>query len=155
MKIQSCSNSLLIHRQTESEQDVLEPSPKHGQTCCEASCSSAQSDDLDEIRPDPYWSSESDSEDNNVNDGFLAEGLGNWANKFLIKRNALDGLLVLLKENGHPNLPVTARTLLQTERNITIQKKSGMEYIYFPLASQLLKHFKKYPPDTVIGGPIL
>ena len=49
-------------------------------------------------------------------------------------------------------MPVTARTLLQTERNITIQKKSGMEYIYFPLASQLLKHFKKYPPDTVRGA---
>ena len=48
--------------------------------------------------PDPCNSS-SDSEDDNLNDGFLAEGLGNWVNKFLIKHNALDGLLVLLKEN--------------------------------------------------------
>ena len=97
--------------------------------------------------PDSYWSS--DSEYDKINDDFLAEGLGNWANKFFIKHNALDGLLVLLKENGHPNLPVTARTLLQTESNVTIQKKSGMEYVYFPLASQLLKHFKKYPADIV------
>ncbi len=132
---------------TESEQDMSELSPKRVQTDSEANCSSAQSVDVDEIVPDPYWSS--DSEDDKINDNFLAEGLGNWANKFFIKHNALDGLLVLLKENGHPNLPVTARTLLQTERNVTIQKKSGMEYVYFPLASQLLKHFKKYPADIV------
>ena len=131
---------------TESEPEVLEPVPKHGRTCSDQNCSSTHNSiDLDEIRPDPYSSSSSDSEDDDV----LAKGLGNWANKFLIKHNALDGLLVLLKENGHPNLPITARTLLQTERNITIQKKSGMEYVYFPLAGQLLKHLQKYPPDVV------
>ena len=67
----------------------------------------------------------------------------------LIKQNALDGLLGLLKQNGHPNLPSSARTLLKTSRNIPTQIKSGMEYIYFSLSDQLLKHFKQYPSDVV------
>jgi hypothetical protein len=74
---------------TGSEPEVLEPVPKHGRTCSVQNCSSTHNSiDLDEIRPDPYSSSSSDSEDDDV----LAKGLGNWANKFLIKHNALDGL---------------------------------------------------------------
>ena len=95
------------------------------------------------------------SEDDNVNDDSLREGLVNWTNKFLIKQNALDSLLVLLKSNGHPDLPGCARTLLHTSRSISIQKKSGMEYVYFPLAAQLLHHFKRYPAETVRGMDIL
>ena len=142
-------NSSLGSSSNESGIEDLEPVPKCGHTCSDENCSSTHNRvDLDEIMPDPCNSS-SDSEDDNLNDDFLAEGLENWANKFLIKHYALDGLLVLLKENGHPNLPVTAGTLLQTERNINIQKKLGMEYVYFPLGSQLLKHLKKHPPDVV------
>ena len=140
-------NSSPANSNTESEHNLSEPSPKRVQSYSEAHCSSAESVDVDEIMPDPHGSS--DSEDDKTNDDFLVEGLGNWANKFLVKHNALDALLVLLKKNGHPNLPVTARTLLQTKRNIPIEKKSGMEYVYFPLASQLLKHFRKYPSHIV------
>ena len=140
------SNSVTV---SESELEDPEPVLKCRRTLSDANCPSTDNSiDLDAIRPDPC-SSFSDSEDDDLNDDFLAGGLANWANKFLIKHNAIDGLLVLLKENGHPNLPVTARTLLQTQRNITIQKKPGMEYVYFPLASQLLKHLRKYPPDVV------
>ena len=59
------------------------------------------------------------SEDDNVNDDSLREGLVNWTNKFLIKQNALDSLLVLLKSNGHPDLPGCARSLLHTSRSIS------------------------------------
>ena len=133
----------------ESEPDNLEPVLKRAYIGSDENCSSTHDDsnNLDEIMPDPY--TDSDLEDDNLGSDSLTEGLRNWANNFLIKHNALDGLLVLLKRNGHPNLPVTARTLLQTERNTTIQKKSGMEYVYLPLASQLLKHFKKYPSQII------
>ena len=91
----------------------------------------------------------SDSDDDSSRDDSLRKGLVNWTNKFSIKQNAVDGLLLLLKRSGHPDLPGCARTLLQTPRTISIQKKSGMEYVYFPLAAQLLKHFKRYPAETV------
>ena len=91
----------------------------------------------------------SDSEDDILDDISLREGLVDWTNKFSIKQNALDGLLVLLKGTGHPDLPSCARTLLQTSRNIPIQRKSGMEYVYFPFAEQLLRHFKRHPIETV------
>ena len=78
----------------------------------------------------------SSSEDDNLNDDPLGEGLVNWANKVLIKQNALDSLLVLLKSNGHPDLPGCAHTLLHTSRSISFQKKLGTEYVYFPLAAQ-------------------
>ena len=142
-------NSSPANSNTESEHNWSEPSPKRVQSYSEAHCSSAESVDVDEIMPDPYESS--DSEDDKTNDDFLVEGLGNWANKFLVKNNALVAPLVLFKKNGHPNLPVTARTLLQTKRNISIEKKSGMEYVYLPHASQLFKHFRKYP-SHIVGG---
>ena len=91
-------NSSLGSSSNESGIEDLEPVPKRGHTCSDENCSSTHNRvDLDEIMPDPCNSS--DSEGDNLNDDFLAEGLGNWANKFLIKHNALDGLLVLLKEN--------------------------------------------------------
>lgn len=93
--------------------------------------------------------SSSDSDDASLRDDSLREGLVNWTNKFSIKQNALDGLLGLLKHSGHPDLPGCARTLLRTSRTISIQQKSGMEYVYFPFATQLLEHFKRYPLETV------
>ena len=34
---------------------------------------------------------------------------------------------------------------MKTARVVQIQQKSGMEYKYFPIARQLLKHFNTYP----------
>ncbi|CAB4023105.1 Hypothetical predicted protein [Paramuricea clavata] len=61
----------------------------------------------------------------------------------------MDSLLALLKKSGHPNLPSSARTLLGTTRSISVQVKSGMDYVYLPLAAELLKHFKRHPPNIV------
>ena len=93
--------------------------------------------------------SSSDSEGGVSDEITLCESLADWSNKFSIKQNALDGLLGLLRANGHPDLPGCARTLLQTSQNIPITRKSGMDYVYLPLSEQLLKHFKRHPVDTV------
>lgn len=104
---------------------------------------------VNDFDPVNYFGHSSDSDDDQLKDESLQEGLAGWANKLFIKQNAVGSLLVLLQQNGHPNLPASAHTLLKTTRDIAIQTKSGMEYVYFPVANELLKHFKKYPPPIV------
>jgi hypothetical protein len=87
-------------------------------------------------------SSESESEDQ---DCLLPEYLASWANEFKIKHNALDGLLKLLKSSGHSSLPSSSRTLLKTRRDVVVNHKSNMEYIYFGMYEALEKNFMKYP----------
>ena len=45
----------------------------------------------------------------------------------------IDGLLKVLREFGHPEVPLTARTLLGTTASIAVQEKSGMKYIFWVL----------------------
>lgn len=75
----------------------------------------------------------------------LEDGLVDWANKYQVKHNAIDGLLQLLKQCGHPDLPGTARSLLKTTREIHLEEKSGMQYLYYSFSDMLLKHYKAYP----------
>ena len=76
-------------------------------------------------------SSESESD---LDEGHsLKDDLISWVNKYQIKHNATDELLLLLRQHGHEALPKTARTLLKTDRNVVTQEKSGMEYIYLGL----------------------
>lgn len=86
----------------------------------------------------------SDSESEEIS---LEDGLVDWVNHFQVKHNAVDSLLKLLKQSGHPCLPATARSLLGTAREFNLQKKSGMEYLYFPLGESLLENFRSYPQD--------
>ena len=58
-----------------------------------------------DIRENQIFSSGSESK----NEISFHNKLGDWANKFDIKQNAFDSLLVLLKGNGHPDLPNCAR----------------------------------------------
>lgn len=60
----------------------------------------------------------------------LSDRLAQWINQFQIKHNAVDSLLNILRENGHPELPKTARTLLATCDRVDWEVKSGMKYIY-------------------------
>ena len=78
----------------------------------------------------------------------LKDELVTWVNNFQVKHNAVDGLLKLLKQSGHSELPSTARSLLATPRLVSIDHKSEMEYIYFPLENALLENFQSYP-DSV------
>ncbi|CAB4028785.1 Hypothetical predicted protein [Paramuricea clavata] len=118
--------SPLRNSDNESDLEQDEPSPKCARTSPQPSL--PLHDDVDSDVIERNDGSSSNSEDVNVNDDSLCEGT-----------------------NGHPDLPACARTLLHTSRSISIQKKSGMEYVYFPLAAQLLHHFKRYPAETVRG----
>lgn len=71
-------------------------------------------------------------------------------NQFQIKHNAVDSLLNILRENGHPELPKTARTLLATCDRVDWEVKSGMKYIYMGCKEQLIQHLKMYP-SSVLG----
>jgi len=66
----------------------------------------------------------------------------------LIKHNAIDDLLKGLRKNGHPELPLTARTLLQTPRHIETVMKSGMECVHFNLRKSLSEQLQHYPRDV-------
>ena len=131
---------------SESDLEQGEPGPKSARTSPQPNLP-LNDDNFTDVENSGNYSS--DSDDESLRDDSLREGLVNWTNKFLIKQNALDGLLVLLKRSGHPDLPGCSHILLQTSRTISIQKKSGMEYVYFPLAAQLLEHFNRYPVETV------
>ena len=102
---------------------------------------------LDDNHADSIYESSSDDYSENN----LFDGLAKWASDFQIKQNALDSLLKLLKQIGHHNLPCSARTLLNTARDIPVQQKFGMQYIYFPLATQLLKYLKGYPTNKILA----
>lgn len=51
--------------------------------------------------------------------------------------------VIVLKENGHSELPRTAKTLLDTCVAVEFELKSGMQYL--GCKYQLLKHLKMYP----------
>ena len=71
--------------------------------------------------------------------------LAGWASKFLVKRNAVDELLHLLKENGHPDLPSCAKTLLKTPRSTAnlVQNIAGGQFWYRGIENALKVHLKK------------
>ena len=77
--------------------------------------------------------------------GWSASELAEWANAFQVKHNAVDNLLKRLKRHGYQDLPSTARTLIKTLRNIQIDTKSDMEYYYFRVKEEIVKHSAKYP----------
>lgn len=73
--------------------------------------------------------------------------LQEWSMKHLIPHNAIDDLLRGLKQHGHPELPLTARTLLRTPRQIETVKMSGMECVHFNLRESLIEQLKHYPKE--------
>lgn len=90
-------------------------------------------------------SSSDENEPSTSHSSCLSDSLAQWTSEFQIKHNAVDSLLKILRKNGHPELPKTTRTLLETCESVNLQLKSGMKYIYLDCKEQLLKHLKMYP----------
>lgn len=94
--------------------------------------------------------SSSDSESEAFNDSLLAEKLAVWANEFHVKHNAVDKLLHLLHLAGH-RLPLTARSLLKTTKNVLVSCKSGMQYVYLGICKQLHRFVERMPTSAMEG----
>ena len=101
----------------------------------------------DHIEQFHYLSSDSESESEVSSAESLDYELSDWINKFQIKHNAADSLLKILQRHGHSSLPATTRTLLGSKTEVNTTMKSGMDYIYFDLKAELLKHFLDYPVE--------
>ena len=93
-----------------------------------------------------YLSSDSENE-TAVTGPTLETELSEWIYQFQVNHNAVDSLLKVLQRYGHPKRPSTARTLLGSSTEVETIIKSGMDYVYFGLKVELLKHFHKYPLD--------
>lgn len=71
-----------------------------------------------------------DTESNGVQTDHIADGLARWVSEFNIPNNATTKLFHILN-NKIPSLPLDARTLLKTTRNVNVEKFCNGSYIYF------------------------
>ena len=81
-----------------------------------------------------------------------SEIISSWALRNNITHNALDELLVGLKEadpQSLRNLPKTARTLLRTNREVTTVRIGPMEVIHVDIAETLQRHLRQYPRQVI------
>lgn len=71
----------------------------------------------------------------------LSVGLASWSVAHNITHNALSDLLKILKPHiPNERLPLDARTLLRTPRNITLKSVKGGKFYYFGMQSSILKY---------------
>ena len=88
---------------------------------------------------------DSDSEFDELHEGScLSEKLRDWVNTYNVKHNAVDGLLKIWRDEGHTQLPKTARGLLKTSVDMNIQQVSGMAYTYLGLENAIRANFLRY-----------
>ena len=94
----------------------------------------------------------SDSSDQEIeqSESNFQHKLRNWAIKFNITQNATDDLLKILRFNGHPRLPATARTFLHTTQTVKTKIVSNMDYYFFGLKFQLNTHIENALAADVI-----
>ena len=81
-----------------------------------------------------------------------SEVISSWALRNNITHNALDELLVGLKDvdpQSLRTLPKTARTLLRTNREVTTVKIGPMEVIHVDIAETLHRHLRQYPREVI------
>ena len=71
---------------------------------------------------------ESDADRVNLIDSISA-ALFTWYVTYVIKDNAMDALLKILRATGFEELPATTRALKGNEK-VNVLKRSGMEYVY-------------------------
>ena len=82
--------------------------------------------------------------DNNNYDITFSQELISLIQIHNVSHNFTDKLLKLLKKNGHPELPLTCRTLLNTSRNNIATIKSDVQYIYLNFKKMLILNVERY-----------
>ena len=87
------------------------------------------SDDFDCETDVDYWSADSEQEPEVTS---FEDELRQWALEYRLTHRALNGLLTILRKQGHL-LPVDCRTLLATPQHNTREPKCGGQYKYYGL----------------------
>ncbi|MGH0151617.1 UNVERIFIED_CONTAM: hypothetical protein FKN15_037057 [Acipenser sinensis] len=111
-------------------------------------CNFSEAQILDNIDNHVVISSEDDTDDTEKEEKSLVEDIASWMTTNQIKHNAADDLLKLLIKHGSTDLPSSARTLLETPKNVQVEMKSGLEYVYLGVGELLIKNLDKYPSET-------
>jgi hypothetical protein len=106
----------------------------------------SDSDDIENC--DVVFSTDSD-DDSNDDPQKLREALKDWVNTYEIRANSVDSLLKLLKDNGHPDLPMSSRTLLKTPRDVDLQRVSDMDYFHFGLQTMICNALRNYSDELL------
>lgn len=83
--------------------------------------------------------------------------LASWSSKYKVKRNAVDELLHTLRENGHPELPACAKTLLKTPRSTQGMVKSlaGGQMWYRGIQTALMKWLTAAYVDSLDNNTVV
>lgn len=76
--------------------------------------------------------------------------LRKWAIDNNIRLSAMSHLLKILKANGHPSLPMDARTILKTPKKVNVFKMGSGECWYGGLKSKLIESCKKYNCSDIV-----
>ena len=103
---------------------------------------SSSNDDNTDGNDESIGDSNTDEEVNN-NSSLLCD-LRDWACRNKCTRNQVNELLSILRSNGHPELPVDSRTLIQTPREIKTVEKCGGQYIYIGIKKNILNCLAQY-----------
>lgn len=91
----------------------------------------------------------SDSDDSDSAKLF-SEGLAKWISQSTVSQADSDKLLLFLKSNGHPELPLTTRTLLGTKRSVELRNVSDMDFCNLVLSQQLSNNLNCYSRSDLL-----
>lgn len=133
---------------------------------CDVSMSSDQASEIetesDSSTDDNYPSSDSDVGDadsipeENISHSQFSDGLREWAIESGVSQKSLTQLLHLHREHGFRDLPLDARTLLNTPRSNTfkVQNLSSGKYVHYGLGKSL-EHLLIQNPQIVFDGNVI
>ncbi|XP_065679433.1 uncharacterized protein LOC136071678 isoform X2 [Hydra vulgaris] len=75
----------------------------------------------------------------------LSSVLASWATRNRCSRACVNELLLILKGNGHNDLPLDVRMLMQTPRSVNCYSKCGGSYVYLGIEYGIKRKLQKNP----------
>lgn len=103
-----------------------------------------QDEITNELNSDDNESVLSDFDELDENSEDYASFLKTWKFKYNVTNSALNGLLVFLRNNGHPELPKDSRTLLQTPKSRDLIDITPGKYVHIGLEASLKTILTKF-----------